>query len=193
MSKLSWGHFASIGVGMGAIGGALSYSSAKAQQERQNAVLEARQAAVRQKREFDKGSFELTTFASYYEAEAAGTLRIARSIGMGARSTAGQAMQGLDTFRLDRDRWLGERQQKFAQKQAELQIQDYEKQKRDPSDVGWEAFGEAFMNMAIPFIPTVLEEATTTRVPVEVKDDSRGPASGGKGGVLRGFVKIRGN
>ena len=140
------------GAALTAASTALAYSNAKEEQERRNAMVDARITATREQRKHEKRMFEVQTFSNYYGAEAAGTMRIARQMSMGAKGGT-YALNRADVFRAHRDFWAGRQEQIFKDKQADRHIQEMKAQKRDPSDAGMAAGLETAFSTAISFIP----------------------------------------
>ena len=102
--------------------------NAREEQKRENAVLDSRVAAIEEQRRYDKQSYELQTFARYWEAEEAGTMRLAMNAGLGVYSRASQG----DLAQMRRDDFVGQRDQAQRDRQAELHTKELKEGKASP-------------------------------------------------------------
>ena len=140
-----------LSVGLGVWKGAMAYNSAEEEAERNNAVIEARKASLSEQRRYEKELFEIRTFSAYWAAESAGTVRMARQMALGARGGT-QGLRQADMFRVDRDRWLGQKEQRFKDDQMRRHFRELDMGKKDPGDEAWYAGLGAALDTIVPFI-----------------------------------------
>lgn len=137
--------------------GIMAYNSAEEEAKRNNAVIDARKASLSEQRRYEKELFEIRTFSSYWSAESAGTVRIARQMALDARGGT-QGLNMADMFRVDRDRWLGQKEQRHKDDQMQRHFKELEMGRKDPGEEALYAGLGALADTVLPFVPQISKE-----------------------------------